>query len=99
MKTIILAVQKHGPQGYGFFISNKDRTQYFDSNETVVVELPEDDKKSVVEKKFNKCGELIDKGIKAWLENQNLIPWEKGIPPKFSAEVSGKNKIRIIERV
>ena len=41
------------------------------------------------------CREVISKDIGIWFKNNNIIPWEKGKPPKFEAELINDNILLI----
>lgn len=94
----------NGEKGFGFKVSVEDRDKYFSKeNKVITIQLPENntfinihcntDKKTF----WNKtCKELISKEIGTWLQKSNYYPWEKGKPPRFSAEKMNNNTYRII---
>lgn len=95
MHEILLTVQPHGSVSYGFSVSETDREQYFDTEQIVTIGLPANTESIIVEKGFNKCGELIEIRIKNWLIKNRYIPYKRNFPPKFWAEIVKQNYIRI----
>ena len=41
------------------------------------------------------CQELINKDIKIWMQNNDLIPWPDGSPPKFEMTHIRGNEFRV----
>ena len=87
----------NGKGSYGFKISKADRDAYFEREwGTVKIYFPDGkiadanvDKDSF----WNGCRELISSDIKRWLcENNHLLSWEKGNPPKFEMTPKGNGE-------
>jgi hypothetical protein len=95
----------YGGGGYGLRILEGDVSLYFRPEWTQIsLELPDEREPvtiSLTESFWSTAPELRSSKIKAFLERNSLIPWEKNKPPHFELEPLGKAafRLRLLEKV
>jgi len=84
--------------GYGLKISIADRDRHFKPGwRTVILEMegyPKTVEVNIRKKSFWEgiCREMISKDIGCWLLKNELVPWQKGRPPKLHLIPKSGNK-------
>jgi hypothetical protein len=88
--------------GFGFKVSIADRDLYFDRSwKKVTIALPVDSGYVLTEANIDKesfwddCRELITKDIGLWMLGRKYAPWQKGLPPRFTAWPIGVTSFRV----
>ena len=82
---MFVSAWKGGTEGYGVRVARSDVRKHFDSGWTdVQVEIDGSLYRfNLTGTFFTTCPELRGGPIRDWLNDQGLIPWLKGRPPKF----------------
>ena len=85
---------------FGLKIQAKDRKRFFrESWKCVIVQLPNGKKVSVNISKpsfwNDTCRELIHVEFRKWFDEQGLIPWEHGNPPKLELTHISENEFTL----
>lgn len=89
---MIVKTWNNGSGGYGVKITMRDRQQFFNKEwKTVVLEFEGSDvqiEANVDKPSFwsPKCGEIINREIGLWLQDNQLDSWPKNNPHRLSLE-------------
>jgi hypothetical protein len=87
---------------YGIRVGFNNRQEFFDRAwEWIEVEIDKNLYKFKLTPGFwHHCPEFRDAGtmvIQEWLRRNYNIPWERGNPPKFSLEIIGNQRFRLVK--
>ncbi|MDR3276264.1 MAG: hypothetical protein LBT11_03465 [Treponema sp.] len=91
---------KNGSGTYGIKVGDDNRDKFFNPSwDWIDVEIEGNIHRFQLTPGFwNDCSEFRDSGatiIHDWLLRQNVIPWQKGKPPKFRLELIDERQFRL----
>ena len=101
---MIITAWNNGSSGFGLRMSKKDRDLHISKEwNTVILHLEGSSIPVAANIKkdsfWNRCPEFINKEIKEWLINMNIIAWEKGNPPKLIMSHIHSNQFKVLKNV
>jgi len=85
--------------GFGIKINKKDRDRYFRTEwESIVLDIEEDIeiKVNLSPSFWHGCTEFRNIRIGQYMIDKELVPWQKGNPPKFELEPLSERRFKLI---